>query len=180
MDLETPAWNKRKSEVVTSQGQGRRAGPTGGGRCAGHSVVSQHGRTERVDRHRLQHLSCPLRGASGRGNGRGRAVLSRSGRHQGQTRGRTRRGSRTARSPVRARVGGVSAQLGGNERAGARALGDGENLLGGGNVVKSSPAQLAAHVRHLRAKPCRKIDGKEEWTRIVFCLDPVTLHSSQQ
>ena len=38
---------------------------------------------------------------------------------------------RTARSPVRARVGGVSAQLGGNEGVGARARGDGENLLGG-------------------------------------------------
>ena len=32
--------------------------------------------------------------------------------------------------PVRARMGGVSAQLGGNERVGARARGDGENLLG--------------------------------------------------
>ena len=44
-----------------------------------------------------------------------------------------------------------------------------------GNVVKSSPVQLAAHVRHCRAKPCRKIEGKEGWTRIVFSLDLVTL-----
>ena len=42
------------------------------------------------------------------------------------------------------------------------------------NVVKSAPVQLAAHVRHCRAKPCRKVEGKEGWTRIVFCLDPVT------
>ena len=121
MDLETPAWNKRKSEVVASQGQGRRAARQGGGRgrqrsrCslatgpgAGHSVVSQRGRAEGIDRHRLQNLSCPLRGARGRGNGRGRSVLSRSsGRHEGQTRGRTRRGSRAAPSTPGARVGGV-------------------------------------------------------------------------
>ena len=44
------------------------------------------------------------------------------------------------------------------------------------NVVKSAPVQLAAHVRHCRAKPCKKIEGKEGWTRIVFCLEPVTLH----
>ena len=43
------------------------------------------------------------------------------------------------------------------------------------NVVKNAPVQLAAHVRHCRAKPCKKIEGKEGWTRIVFCLDPVTL-----
>ena len=67
--------------------------------------------------------------------------------------------------------GGVSARRGGNERVGARPRGDGENFLG--KPVKSSPVQLAAHVRHCRAKPCRKIDGKEGWTRIVFCLDPL-------
>ena len=33
-----------------------------------------------------------------------------------------------------------------------------------GNVVMSFPVQLAAHERHCRAKPCRKIDGKEGWT----------------
>ena len=51
-----------------------------------------------------------------------------------------------------------SAKLCGNERVVARARGDGENLVC--NMVKSSPAQLAAHVRHCRAKPCREIDGK--------------------
>ena len=42
-------------------------------------------------------------------------------------------------------------------------------------MVKSSPVQLVAHVRHCGAKPCRKIEGMEECTRIVFCLDQVTL-----
>ena len=37
-----------------------------------------------------------------------------------------------------------------------------------GDVVKSSPVQLAAHVRHCRAKSCMKIVGKEEWMHIVF------------
>ena len=32
------------------------------------------------------------------------------------------------------------------------------------NVVKSAPVQLAAHVRHCQAKPCKKIEGKEGWT----------------
>ena len=41
-----------------------------------------------------------------------------------------------------------------------------------GNVVKSSTVQLAAHVRHCRAKPCRKIEGKEGWIRLLS-------HSSQ-
>ena len=41
--------------------------------------------------------------------------------------------------------------------------------------MKSAPVQLAAHVRHWRTKPCKKIEGKEGWTRIVLCLDPVTL-----
>ena len=49
------------------------------------------------------------------------------------------------------------------------------NLYWETNVVKSAPVQLAAHVRHCRAKPCKKTEGKEGWTRIVFCLDPVTL-----
>ena len=43
------------------------------------------------------------------------------------------------------------------------------------NVVKSESVQLAAHFRHCRAKPCRKIEGKEGWMHIVFCLDLVTL-----
>ena len=95
-------------EAGSATGGGRRqrarcSSATGQG--AGHSVVSQHGRAEGTDRHRLQNLSCPLRGALGRGNGNARLVVSRSsGRHQGQTRGGTRKGSRTARSTIRARV----------------------------------------------------------------------------
>ena len=30
-----------------------------------------------------------------------------------------------------------------------------------GNVVKSSPVQLPAHVRHCRAKPCRKMEARK-------------------
>ena len=45
------------------------------------------------------------------------------------------------------------------------------------SVLKSAPVQLVSHVRTARrAKPCRKVEGKEGWTRIVFCLDPITLH----
>ena len=43
------------------------------------------------------------------------------------------------------------------------------------SVLKSAPVQLVSHVRYCRAKPCRKVEGKEGWTRIVFCLDPITL-----
>ena len=46
------------------------------------------------------------------------------------------------------------------------------------NVVKSAPVQLVAHARH--CKPWKKIEGKEGWTRIVFCLDPVTLPSRER
>ena len=59
--LETPAWKKRRSKVVASQGQGRRAArhavAEGGSdlffgdwsRCC-HSVVTQRGRAEGIDR----------------------------------------------------------------------------------------------------------------------------------
>ena len=43
------------------------------------------------------------------------------------------------------------------------------------SVLKSAPVQLVSHVRYCRAKPCRKVEGKEGWTCIVFCLDPTTL-----
>ena len=42
------------------------------------------------------------------------------------------------------------------------------------SVLKSAPVQLISHVGYCRAKPCRKVEGKEGWTRIVFCLDPTT------
>ena len=47
------------------------------------------------------------------------------------------------------------------------------------SVLKSAPVQLVSHVRYCRAKPCRKVEGKEGWTRIVFCLDPITLPSRE-
>ena len=62
------------------RGRQRWRGSSATGRGAGHSVVSQRGRAEGIDRHRLQNLSCPLLGA----RGRGRSVPPRSGRHQGQ------------------------------------------------------------------------------------------------
>ena len=43
------------------------------------------------------------------------------------------------------------------------------------NMVKSASVELASRVRHCRAKPCQKIEGKEGWMRSVFCLDTVTL-----
>ena len=43
------------------------------------------------------------------------------------------------------------------------------------SVLKSAPVQLVSHFRYCRAMPCRKVEGKEGWTRIVFCLDPITL-----
>ena len=42
-------------------------------------------------------------------------------------------------------------------------------------MLKSAPVQLVSHVRYCRAKPRRKVEGKEGSTRIVFCLDPITL-----
>ena len=46
-------------------------------------------------------------------------------------------------------------------------------------VLKSAAVQLVSHVRYCRAKPCRKVEGKEGWTRIVFCLDPITSPSRE-
>ena len=70
----------------------------------------------------------------------GRFLSRSSGRHQGQSRGRTRRGSRKALSTVRARVGGVPAQLGGDEGIGARARVHRQNLLGGQRGEKLASA----------------------------------------
>ena len=75
-----------------------------------------------------------------------------------------RRRSRTARSLVRACVGGVSAQ---RSLAATRGLApEHEAVLKSyweSNVLKSAPVQLAAHVRHCRVKPCKIIEGKEGW-----------------
>ena len=66
MDLETPAWNKRKSEVVASQGQGRwavrQAVAVGGSdrdvlrRLVEVLATLSLVRAEGIDRHRLQNL----------------------------------------------------------------------------------------------------------------------------
>ena len=110
-------------------GGSARAGPssgeTGGGRrvkrsrChsapggrAGNSVSGQRGRTERTDSHSVQDVPGSMLRERGRSNGRGRSTLPRiRWRYQEQARSRARRRSRAARSPVRACVGGVPAQL---------------------------------------------------------------------
>ena len=114
---------------------------TGGGRGRQRTrsavAIGQRSRTERVDRHRLQNLSCPLRGASGRGNGRGRRFYNE------------------AAGAIKDRP---EAELGGNERVRTRALGDGENLLGGQRGEELPSAAGGARAAHCRAKLCRKID----------------------
>ena len=124
--------------------------PTPGGRAVD-SVTGQRGSTERADCHRVQDVS---------GSPRIRW------RHHEQARSRARRRPRATRSPVRACVGGVPAQSG--TRGGVE-------VVLGEQRGEERPVHLAAHVRHCRAKRCKEIEGKEGWTRIVFCLDPVTL-----
>ena len=153
-------------------GGSTRAGPssgeTGGGRRekrprrhsvpggrAGGSVSGQRGRTERADCHRVQDVSGSRLGERGRSNGRGVSTLPRIRWHnQEQARSRARRRPRAQLAPEHVAV------LKSNWES---------------YEVKSAPVQLAAHVRHCRAKPCKKIEGKEGWTHIVFCLDSVTL-----
>ena len=107
-----------------------------GGR-AGDSVSGQRGRTERADCHRVQDVSCSKLGERVRSNGRGESTLPRiHWRNQEQPRSRARRRPRATRSPVRACVGGVPAQSGGDGGAGTRTRGDVE---GENNVVKSAP-----------------------------------------
>ena len=78
---------------------------------AGHCVVCQRGRAEGIDRHRLQNLSCPLRGARGSGN----VEAERAEAHE----------------QLGPPFVHVWVQLGGDEGVGARARVDRENLLGG-------------------------------------------------
>ena len=147
---------------ATGGGRGRQRSrcSSATGRGADHSVVSQRGRAEGTDRHRLQNLS-PARSPWRRQWQRQVGSIKAAGAIKDKP--EAERGSRTGRSTVRARVGGVLAQLATVKTCWEQ------------RVMKSSPVQLGAHVRHCRAKPCRKIEGKEGWTRIVFCLDPVTL-----
>ena len=134
------------------------------------NVVIQRGRAEGLAHHRFLNLSCPLRGARGRGNGRDRSASPRnSRRHQGQTRGRTRRGSGTARSTVGARMGGVLAQLGGDEGLGVRARVDFENLLGGqhGEECASAIGVACAALRREAVQQDRG-QGRVDAHRVLF------------
>ena len=120
-------------------------GETGGGRrvkrprrhsapCgrAGDSVSGQRGRTERADCHRVQDVSGSRLGERGRSNGRGGSTLTTQFRWRDQehARSRARRRPRATRSPVRACVGGVPAQSGGDEGAGTRTRSSAEVVLG--------------------------------------------------
>ena len=71
-------------------------------------------------------------------------------------------------------MGSVPAQLGLDEGVGSRTRGSSEAVLGEQRVEERTSA-VVSHVRYCRAKPCSKVEGKEGWTLIVFCLDPITL-----
>ena len=136
-----PAWGKRKSEEAP-QSQGRRAVrqavAEGGSErevlrrlvdVLATLVSGPRGRTERPDLHSVQDIPGPKLGKRGRNNGRGRSTLPRlRWRNQEQARSRARRRSRATRSPFRARVGSVPAQLGFDERVGSRTLGSSEKF----------------------------------------------------
>ena len=84
-------------------------------------------------------------------------------RNQEQARSRARRRPRATGSPVRACVGGVPAQSGGDQGAGTRTRCGVEVVLGEQRAEERTSAAGGART----AKPCKKI--------IVFCLDSVTL-----
>ena len=144
-DFEKPSWGKRKAGGGSARA-GPSSGETGGGRRerrprrhsapggrAGDSVSGQRGRTERADSHRVQDVSGSRLGERGRSNGRGGSFLPRiRWRNQEQARSRARRRPRATRSPVRACVGGVPAQSGGDGGAGS--------AIGGARTALSSEA----------------------------------------
>ena len=126
-------------------------------------------RAEGAGRHRLQNLPGPLLGARVRSIGRGRSEIPRSSWRAERAEAHEQLGPPYVHVWVAflrslAATKGLAAEHVATVKAYWKS-----------NVVKSAPVQLAAHVRHCRAKPCKKIEGKEGWTRIVFCLDPVTL-----
>ena len=147
-----------------SAGAGPSSGETGGGRRekrtrrhsapggrAGVSVSGQRGRTERADRHRVQDVSGSRLGERVRSNGKRRV------------------------GPPYVHVWvAFLRSLAATRRLAPEHVAVLKSYWES-NVVKSAPVQVAAHVRHCRAKPCKKFEGKEGWTRIVFCLDPATL-----
>ena len=159
-------------------GAGPSSGETGGGRRgkrtkrhsalggrAGDSVSGQRGRTERADRHRVQDVFG--------------SRLGEAGRIYHESAGAIKSKPEAERADAQEQLGPAYVHV---WVAFLRSLAATRGLAPEhvavlqsyweSNVVKSAPVQLAAHVRHCRAK---KIEGKEGWTRIVFCQDPVTL-----
>ena len=131
--------------------QRARRSPTPG-RRADHCVVSQRGKTERADRHRPQDLP----------GVKNKAVAERAEAHE-------QLGPPYVHVWV-AFLRSLAATKGMAPEHVSVVKSYWENI-----VVKSEPVQLAAHAWHCRAKPCKKVEGKDGWMRIVFCLDPVTL-----
>ena len=165
-DFEMPSWGKRRREKRS------RCHLALGGR-AGNSVSGQRGRTERADHHCVQDVPGSMLRERGRSNGRGRSTLPRiRWRNQEQARSRARRRSQLGPPYVHVWVAFLRSLAATRELAPEHVA-----VLTSyweSKLVKSAPVQLAAHVRHCRAQPCKKIEGKEGWTRIVFCLDLVT------
>ena len=108
----------------------------------------------------------------------GRLYHESAGAVKSKPEAEARRRSRAARSPVRARVGGVPAKSGGNEGAGARTCSGVEVVLGEQRGEERAGAAGGARSA-LLSEACKKIEGKEGWTRIVFCLPTQSLSSSR-
>ena len=158
-------------------GAGPSSGETGGGRrekrprrysapCgrAGDSVPvpGQRGRTERADRHRIQDVSGP-------GSESVSEAMAEVGRIYHESAGAVKTKPEAERADAQEQRGPPYVHVWVAFLCSLAAT------SWESNVVKSAPVQLEAHVRHCRAKPCKKLEGNEGWTRIVFCLDPVTL-----
>ena len=175
-DFEMDAFLGQAQAGGGSARAGPSSGETGGGRrekrsrChsasggrAGDSVSGQRGRTERADRHRVQ---CPKQWQ--------RQVDSTTN-PLAQSRASPKPDAQEQLGPPYVHVWVAFLR----SLAATRGLAPEHVAVlksyWESHVVTSAPVQLAAHVRHCRAKPCKKIEGKEGWTRIVFCLDRVTL-----
>ena len=138
-----PSWGKRKPEEAP-QGQGRRAvrqavAEGGSDRDVSRRLVDvlatlslvNAAELRAADCHRVQDVSGSRLGERGRSNCRGGSAPPRiRWRNQEQARSRARRRPRAAWSPVRACVGGVPSQSGGDEGAGTRTRSGAEVVLG--------------------------------------------------
>ena len=175
-----PSWGKRKTEEAgpscSETGGGRREKPprrhsAPGGR-AGDSVSGQRGRTERADCHHVQDVSCSrVKSVS--------EAMAEAGRIFHESAGAIKSKPEAVRADAQEQLGPPYVHV---WVAFLRSLAATRGLAPErvavlksyweSNVVKGAPVQPAAHVRHCRAKPCKKIEGKEGWTRIVFCLEP--------